>query len=631
MRKKYFVLTIVVIMVISCFGAVNTSSVELKENICSCSETVDNSDKIYRPALTEEDIEALQKEIYENGYSFTVRESSATQYSIDQLCGLVEPDEWDDEGDSDITVTGNLPDEFDWRNPNKNYVGRECTTPIRNQGGCGSCWAFGTVAPLESAILIEEGVVTDLAEQWLLSCNTEGYSCARGGWWAHSWHAGTAGKCGGTGAVLEKDCPYTARDDSCGGPYPHIFLIKDWDYIKNSRSIPDVDSIKQAIYDYGPISAAVYVDSSFQSYGSGVFEGPSYGSVNHAVVLVGWNDDPGYWVLRNSWGTGWGEDGYMKIAYGANDIGYSACYVKDYERLVEGEETVNVYIKQITNEGSEYEPIEWPSSNKPEWYYKIQIDELKETNANTKSGNEQFWPWDWVHAYTWNVEQGHVAYVNAPSIDIRIEVWDDDTDIPGDPDDQAAISPKGRAFVGTYDLVTDELTFSDETSVPTDGAYYSIKGTGDDNAKIVFKVTDSYDADEYFAILETDPESEISFGTVKEGSPTETLEIMNTGKNDPRGWAEATLQWTADDDQDWITLSKTSGTISGGNSNSITVTAAADSLSKGDHTGTITVESNAGTKTITVKITKEDKAKIKTVYDYFKLPFLQKFLLNFFQ
>ena len=84
-------------------------------------------------------------------------------------------------------------------------------TPVRDQGNCGSCWAFGTVGPLESAILLQDGASKDLAEQYLVSCNTDGWGCD-GGWWAHDYHEWKLGADGtGPGAVYEADFPYTVR------------------------------------------------------------------------------------------------------------------------------------------------------------------------------------------------------------------------------------------------------------------------------------------------------------------------------------------------------------------------------------------------------------------------------------
>ena len=215
-----------------------------------------------------------------------------------------------------------LPSYFDWRD-----VGG--CTPIKNQGNCGSCWAFGTVAPLECNIKIKTGLTVNLSEQYLVSCNREGWGC-NGGWWAHDYHGGPTYRtdyCGGVGAVLGSAFPYYAQDVQCDCPYPHSYLIGDWLYVGWGNQIPPVDSIKQAIMDYGPVACAVYADSDFQSYQSGIYDNYSGGGVNHAVALVGWNDDPGYWILRNSWGTGWGEAGYMRIAYGCHSVGYGANYI----------------------------------------------------------------------------------------------------------------------------------------------------------------------------------------------------------------------------------------------------------------------------------------------------------------
>lgn len=201
-------------------------------------------------------------------------------------------------------------------------------TPVRDQGNCGSCWAFGTIGPLESAILLQDGFSKNLAEQYLVSCNTDNWGCD-GGWWAHDYHEFKLGADGtGPGAVYEADFPYTATDAPCNGPYTHHETIADWVYVGSSSSVPATDAIKQAILDHGPVAAAVCVNTGFQSYTGGVFN-PTLrcNSINHAIVLVGWDDGLGAWRLRNSWGPEWGEDGYMWIAYGKNYVGYSANYV----------------------------------------------------------------------------------------------------------------------------------------------------------------------------------------------------------------------------------------------------------------------------------------------------------------
>ncbi|UCD63809.1 MAG: thrombospondin type 3 repeat-containing protein [Candidatus Zixiibacteriota bacterium] len=273
--------------------------------------------------LTDKEIEALRERAGKEGATFTVGRTSATDRPIEQLCGLVVPEGGiDDTLVAAVPLQSSLPPRFDWRD----YAG---VTPIRDQDGCGSCWAFATVGPLECNIKIVDGIETDLSEQWLVSCNTDGWGCS-GGWWAHDYHLWKTDPCGGFGAVFESDFPYEASDVPCGCPYPCQYTVSSWAYIESYPS-PSVSAIKQAIIQYGPVASAVWVGPLFQAYTGGVFNiDESFGVTNHGVVLVGWDDSQGtngVWILRNSWGTEWGEDGYMKIEYGCSMIGYAATYV----------------------------------------------------------------------------------------------------------------------------------------------------------------------------------------------------------------------------------------------------------------------------------------------------------------
>jgi len=276
--------------------------------------------------LSKTDITELQVQGEQEGWTFEVGENEATQYSIEELCGLQEPPDWRVGATFDpmsSAALSALPSSFDWRA----YGG---TTPIRNQGGCGSCWAFATVGPLECNIKIRDGVSVNLSEQWLVSCNQMGWDCG-GGWWAHSYHMGTPDPCSGAGAVLESAFPYVGYNAPCNCPYPHSYFLQGWAYIGSDRGIPEVEQIKQAIVQYGPVAVSVYVNRAFQTYRSGVFNGCEAGTINHAVTLVGWDDSQGpggVWFVRNSWGTNWGESGYMRIPYNCCQIGYAAGYVR---------------------------------------------------------------------------------------------------------------------------------------------------------------------------------------------------------------------------------------------------------------------------------------------------------------
>jgi len=319
MGGKLFSKVFVFVVIFLFFGAsvsiCNQGKTKMTDvSACNCEKNLGE--------ITSEDIAALQKRIDDEGWTYTVSQNPATQYSIDQLCGLVEPDDWwvDAEFDN-IMPTGSLPDSFDWRTQAGGLP------PVRNQGGCGSCWAFGTIGPIECGIKIQDGIVEDLSEQWLVSCNEDGYSCS-GGWWCHEYYIMNGNRqdpCGDDGAVMESDFPYVAYNAPCNCPYPHEYFIDSWAYVGPKYGVATVEQIKNAIYTYGPVSVAVCVNSAFQGYNGGIFNGPSCGSINHAVTLVGWDDNQGsngVWFLRNSWGPGWGEGGYMRIEYGVSSVGY---------------------------------------------------------------------------------------------------------------------------------------------------------------------------------------------------------------------------------------------------------------------------------------------------------------------
>ncbi len=203
-------------------------------------------------------------------------------------------------------------------------------TPIKDQGSCGACWAFSTVALLESQIRLQDGITTDLSEQYLISCNTDFWDCD-GGWFAHDYHEWKIPPVEpAAGAVHEADFPYVASEDDCGGPHPHHETIISWHYVQDEWSNLDVAAIQDAILNHGPVATGICVGPAFQAYDGGVFNTDECGTRTHAVVLVGWDNNQGangVWILRNSWGEDWGDNGYMRIEYGTSDVGYAVNYV----------------------------------------------------------------------------------------------------------------------------------------------------------------------------------------------------------------------------------------------------------------------------------------------------------------
>lgn len=202
------------------------------------------------------------------------------------------------------------PISYDLRNVGgKNYI-----TPIKNQGGCGSCVAFGTAATVEGTIRKKRNdpnLNIDLSEAHLFYCiaKSQGRNCSNG-WWVGPAMDG----CKNTG-VVDEDCyPYTAGDQNCN-------LCGDWQKrtqkISGWHEIRNVAKMKDWLSNHGPLAACFTVYADFYSYRSGIYKhvtGEKRGG--HCVCCVGYNDSQKYWIMKNSWGSGWGESGYFKISYG---------------------------------------------------------------------------------------------------------------------------------------------------------------------------------------------------------------------------------------------------------------------------------------------------------------------------
>ncbi|MCH9688399.1 MAG: hypothetical protein K0V04_43615 [Deltaproteobacteria bacterium] len=204
---------------------------------------------------------------------------------------------------------------------------KEHLAPPRSQGSCGSCWAFATLAVFEAAENIANGFDKDLdlSEQHMVDCAvaSDGFdvgTCAGG------YTVMTYDFLQRTGAATESQVPYKERDGTCDKKLKPKNKIANWGFVHQNGSVPSVDQIKAAMCNYGPVSASVFVSPAFKAYTSGVFDEGAGGQTNHAVSLVGWDDKRGAWLLRNSWGTWWGEDGYMWIKYGSNNVGRSAAW-----------------------------------------------------------------------------------------------------------------------------------------------------------------------------------------------------------------------------------------------------------------------------------------------------------------
>ncbi|XAR64468.1 Chymopapain [Bertholletia excelsa] len=198
--------------------------------------------------------------------------------------------------------TTDLPSSIDWRK-------KGAVTPVKDQGKCGSCWAFSAVVAVEGINKIKTNELISLSEQELIDCEKDNEGC-NGGLMENAFEF-----IKNTGGLTAEDLyPYRAKDEKCDASKMNSPVVM----IDGHENVPENDenALMKAVANQ-PVSVAIdAIGSDMQFYSEGVFTGHCGTELDHGVAVVGYGttlDGIKYWIVKNSWGTGWGEGGYIRM------------------------------------------------------------------------------------------------------------------------------------------------------------------------------------------------------------------------------------------------------------------------------------------------------------------------------
>lgn len=503
-------------------------------------------------------------------------------------------------GGGGIVVQGVLPSSYDLRG-----LGR--LTPIRNQGGCGSCWSFATYGSLESNLMPGESL--NLSENNLKNRHGFDLSCCSGGNRAMS----TAYLARWEGALSEAQDPYNAS--SCVSPsgLAPVKHVQEVIYIPQRSGYLDNDALKQAVMQYGAVYTAYYHSDSYYNSSTGAYYFNGSSQANHGVCIVGWDDNydrsrfrtappgNGAFIIRNSWGTSWGLSGYFYISY------YDTRLASENGAFI-GEPATNydaVY---------QYDPLGWVSS--------------------MGYGSNTAW---FANVFTATTSSNVVAagfYTPAPNASYELRVYVNPTSGPINSSGPASTTLGTIPAVGYHTVklntpvpitagqkfsVVVKLTtpgygspvalerpysgFTSKATASTGQSYVSSSGTSWTdvaaqyaNTNVCLKAFTKGAAGPAPGALSVTPATGLSSSGPSGGPFTPSSQVFtlsNTGGQ--------SINWTAGKTQSWVTLSSTGGALAAGATTTVTasINSGANSLGAGSYSDTVTFTNTTGGQSTT--------------------------------
>ena len=350
---------VVAFLISACCFVAFAQDPRLKQTTGQFKQTIQNptlsAEELKAPASVQQQLLASRKMIAEKKLTFTVGLTSVSKLSLKQLAGEKQLSASEEAqfgqsiqshikvmnsrlqtniviqsvGEGASTFGSATQRRFDLRTTGN-------CTPVKDQNPYGTCWAFGAVSAYESNYRITNTQTIDASEQQVINCSGAGDENGGLALNVLKWMVDNKRNLNN-----EETTPYRGPKTTCGTSAGLPYYAQSYGVVDPSGDpsrIASVTAIKQALVRYGAISASVQVTDAFQNYTGSVFNefasNPNSPATNHAITIIGWDDNKMAWIIKNSWGTDWGINcdygtsrGYMYIGYNSNNIGRRAAWV----------------------------------------------------------------------------------------------------------------------------------------------------------------------------------------------------------------------------------------------------------------------------------------------------------------